>query len=192
MRILIITLSLFLTTFAKSQDVIKPLKKHLIIKTNVFSLIAHRPTLSAEKVFTPRFSTEASFVWGEFNNILLTDHYNYNGFLIRAKHHFSPIELGSASFYWAAYIGTLKRTISTHGQTDRSGWFGYPDRYFTANSIRGGGTLGITQFKQNKWVIDFQTSLGYGRYINIDRQNPNTYANGYLDAQLWFSIGYCF
>jgi hypothetical protein len=41
-------------------------------------------------------------------------------------------------------------------------------------------------------VIDFQTSMGYGRYLNIDKQDPNTYANGYLDMQLWFSIGYCF
>jgi hypothetical protein len=192
MRILIIALSLFITTSARSQEVIKPLKKYFIVKTNVFSLLACRPTITVEKVFTSRFSTEASFVWGEFNNVLLTDHYNYNGFLLRAKHHFSPIELGRASFYGAAYIGTLKRTIFTHGQSDRSGWIGYTDRYFSAQSIRGGGTLGITQFKQNKWVIDFQTSMGYGRYLNIDKQDPNTYANGYLDMQLWFSIGYCF
>ena len=73
------------TEFIYTQSALKPLAKRVIVKSNVLSLIAKRPTLSIEKVFSNTFSTELSFVQGQFNNILFTDHYDYNGFLMRAK-----------------------------------------------------------------------------------------------------------
>lgn len=187
----IITLT-FVTTSAFSQETSRPLTKRIIVKTNVLSLLAQRPTISMEKAFNKTFSAEISFVQGQFNNFLFTDHYSYNGFLVRAKKHFRNLDLGAISPYAGVYVGNLIRNIQTSGHTDNSGFFSYPSRNFSANSIRGGGSLGLSYFTKRKFVFDGQTSLGYGRYFKPYLPDPNTNSIGYLDAQVWLSIGYCF
>ena len=180
--------TLLLSLSAISQETTRPLTKRIIVKTNVLSLIAQRPTVTIEKVFTKTFSTEISFVQGEFNNFLFTDHYEYQGFLLRAKKYIINVDFGKISPYGAFYIGNLMRTILTTGQVDNSGYWGYPSRNFYANSIRGGFSLGIAYFSKRKINIDGLMSLGYGMYRKADREN----FNGYLDLQVWLSVGYCF
>jgi hypothetical protein len=180
------------TASAFSQKTSKPLTKRVIVKTNLLSIITHRPTITIEKIFTKTFGIEASFVQGEFNNFLLTDHYDYNGFLVRAKKYVNNIGYGKLSPYVAAYVGNLKRNIQTQGQTDNTGFFSYPSRDFMSNSIRFGGSFGLLYVTKGRIIIDQQTSLGYGRYLNLDKSNPSTYSNGYLDVQMWLSVGYCF
>lgn len=182
---------IFLLPYSYSQET-KPLEKRIVVKTNILNLIAGVPTFSLEKFLTKRTSIEASFVKGQFNNFLFTDHYDYTGFLIRTKIFVGEVTFGSLHPYGALYIGNLKRNIKTQGQSNNNGWFGYPSRDFSANSIRGGGTLGLAFFSKNKFTIDGQGSLGYGRYIHIYTSDPNVYRTGYLDLQLWLSFGYCF
>ena len=192
MKHLLAILTLALTLPAFSQEGRRPLSKRVIVKTNLLSLVARRPTVSIEKVFSSGFSAEASYVQGEFNNFLLTDHYDYNGFLLRGKKHVDDLDFGSLSPYLGVYLGNLKRNIETKGDADNTGWIGYPSRSFSANSIRGGGSIGIAYFAKTRFVVEIMGSLGYGRYINIDKSNPDVYTRGYLDMQVWLSIGYCF
>ena len=192
MKPFILALIVFITTSASAQELSRPLTKRVMVKTNVLSLLAKRPTISIEKAFSQTFSTEVSFVQGQFNHILFTDHYDYHGFLIRAKKHLIDLDYGIISPYVALYAGNLKRHIQTTGQVDNTGFWGYPDRDFSANSIRGGGSLGFAYVAKSKFVLDGQGSLGYGRYLSIDKSDPDTYFSGYLDVQLWLSIGYCF
>lgn len=188
----ITTFLALITVPAKAQETPRPLGKRVIVKSNILNLLAHRPAVSIEKYFNKSFSTEVSFVQGEFNNFLLTDHYDYKGFLLRAKKHFVNIELSHVSPYAGMYAGNLKRNIQTEGYVDNTGLVSYPDRDFSANSIRGGGSFGLSYFTRNYFVFDTQSSFGYGRYINIDKNDPDTYSMGYLDIQLWLSVGYCF
>jgi len=194
MRPFIIALTFLVTASVNSQEITKPLTKRVIVKTNVLSLIAQRPTVSIEKAFGRTFSFEVSFVKGQFNNFFFTDHYDYNGFLLRAKKHFLLIDYGKVSPYGAAYIGNLKRAIQTQGQALGSGgYIGYPSRNFTGYSVRAGGSLCISYFSKNKILIEGQVSLGYGFYYKqLDKADPSNYSSGYLDTQLWLSIGYCF
>jgi hypothetical protein len=192
MRFLVLLLFLFTAVAAFAQQAARPLTKPLMVKTNILSLIAQRPTLSVEKFFTGTFSAEASFVQGRFNNLFFTDHYNYSGFLLRAKKHLDAVDFATVNPYVGIYLGNLKRNIQTEGRSDRTGWFGYPSRDFSANSLRTGGSLGFSYITKRRFVMDMQGSLGYGRYLNLDKSNPNTYANGFLDMQIWFSLGYCF
>ncbi len=190
MRHLLLTLTFFLTLSAFSQDRKRPLTKRVIVKTNLMNLLAQRPTLTIEKPFSKKFSAEISFVQGEVNDFLFTDHYDYNGFLLRAKKHFIDLDYGKISPYAALYIGNLKRNMQTTGQVDNTGFFGYPSRDFSANSIRTGGSLGLTFIGKKKFVVDGLMSLGYGRYTKY--YMPDTNSRGYLDCQIWLSIGYCF
>lgn len=166
--------------------------KRIVVKTNLLSLVAQRPTVTIEKFFSNSFSTEVAFVQGQFNNFLFTDHYGYNGFLVRAKKYFTELEFGSLSPYAALYVGNLKRNIQTTGQVDNTGFWGYPSRDFSANSIRGGGSLGLSYLGKSKIIVDGLASLGYGRYMKVDKPDVNQNTTGYLDAQVWLSIGYCF
>jgi hypothetical protein len=189
-----LTAFLFLTTLAASaQEGTRPLAKGLLVKTNVLSLLAQRPTFSFEKPLSETITAEASFVQGRFNNLLFTENYHYNGFLLRVKKYRYPLAAGAANPYAALYLGNLKRTIQTEGQSlSPNGYIGYPSRDFTSNSIRGGGSLGLCYFTKTRFFVDGQASLGYGRYLNLDKTDTDTRARGYVDAQLWLSIGYCF
>jgi hypothetical protein len=190
LKYLLTTYFILLTLPGFSQETERPFTKRVILKTNVLSLIAQRPTVTVEKAFSKRFSAEVSFVQGKFNNFLSTDHYNYSGFLVRAKKHFGEFDLGQISPYAALYMGDLKRQIQTIGRVDNTSWIGYPSRDFSANSIRGGGSIGLCFVAKNKIIVDGLASLGYGKYTRIYK--PGTNSKGYLDAQVWLSIGYCF
>jgi hypothetical protein len=192
MRLAITLIALTFTICACAQETSRPLVKRVIIKTNLLSFLAQRPTVTIEKVFSNRFSAEVSLVQGQFNNLLFTDHYDYNGVLITAKKYFKDLEFGSLSPYAAVYIGNLKRNIHTEGHVDNTGYWGYPSRNFSANSIRSGGSLGLSYVSKSKMIVDGHASLGYGRYRKIYKPDVNRNSTGYLDVQVWLSVGYCF
>jgi len=193
MRHFLTLIALAVMTSAFSQKTSRPLTKRVIVKANVLSLVAQRPTLTVEKVFSGSFSAEVSFVQGQFNNLPFTDHYDYNGFLVRAKKYFTHLDFGSVSPYAAVYIGNLKRNIqTTGGQIGTGGWIGYPSHNFSANSLRGGGSLGLSYISKSKIIVDGLMSLGYGTYTKVYKPAVNRNSSGYLDAQVWLSVGYCF
>src|ERR1700730_9841430 len=103
--------ALIITSFAYSQA--KHLKHETIIKTNILSLFAARPSVSFEKLFREKLSLEVSFVQGEFYNLLYTDHYGYDGILIRLKKYFSEVSPGCPLPYEALYLGNLNRKTQT-------------------------------------------------------------------------------
>ncbi|HUQ67152.1 MAG TPA: hypothetical protein VM101_13405 [Flavitalea sp.] len=155
------------------------------------NFVALKPSISIEKPLRDDFSLEGSFVQGQFNNFFFTDHYDYRGVLMRAKKYFSPVESGAINLYGAIYAGALRRNIQTQGHVDNTGWFSFSSRSFKSQSIRSGGSLGLLYYSKGNILIDGQTSLGYGRYINLDSNDPNTRWKGYLDVQVWLSVGYC-
>jgi hypothetical protein len=187
-KILFISFIVFiLPIFSKGQSTEKP--GTLILKTNLLNLVAKGPSVSFEHFVNQSYSLEFTYMKGEFNDVLFTDHYDYEGFLLRGKKFFNGMEKGQLSHYLGAYTGILNRNIHTVGH---EGLFGYPDRDFSAQSIRGGLSIGAEWLSKNNFVADIQTSLGYGKYINLDKSDPDTYSNGYLDTQIWISIGYNF
>ncbi len=190
MRHLLLIITLFITLPALSQKLERPWAKRVIVKTNLMNLLAQSPTLTIEKPFSKKFSAEVSFVQGKVNDIFFYDHYNYNGFLVRAKQYFENLDYAKLCPYMALYIGNLKRNIQSAGDMGIFGLFGYPSRDFSANSIRTGASAGLTFVGKRKFVIDGLISLGYGRYTKYYK--PENATKGYLDGQFWLSVGYCF
>ena len=185
--------STFSQTHAEKEQSIKNLDNAFAVKSNLLSLIAARPTVSVEKFFPNRISAELCFVQGQFNNIVYTDHYNYSGWLVRIKKYAYDHSTARLNPLLGAYAGNLKRNIVTEeASIGGSSWLSYPSRNFSANSIRAGGTAGISFITKKGVVVEGLSSLGYGCYVNLDHADPNTYMNGYLDMQIWLSVGYCF
>lgn len=184
-----LTLSFLLfASFAHAQPT--QLSKNVFVKTNLLNLIAKSPAITVEKLFTKTFSAELSFVQGRFDHFLFTDHYRYNGFLLRAKKYLSVPEYNQATPFAGIYIGNLKRDIQTPSFVDNTGWISYPSRDFSAHSIRGGATAGLTFVSRKRIVVESLVSLGLGRYVAYYKADKNS--KGYLDTQLWLSVGYCF
>lgn len=183
---LTLTFVFLISGFSQNKDFEKP--QTLLIKTNLLNLLAKGPSLSIEKFLNQTYSLEFTYMKGEFNNLLLTDHYDYSGFLIRGKRYFDVLKKGDFSSYAAVYTGLLRRNLYTVGRNDNTGFLSYPGRDFSANSIRTGASLGESWLLKNNVVIDVQCSLGYGRYLNTDPSE----GTWYLDTQIWFSVGYCF
>lgn len=193
MKTLVIPFFFLMPFLLYGQETLKPLGNRWIVKTNVLSLIAKRPTISVERTFGNSFSVEGSFVQGKLNYILFTDHYEYQGFLLRAKKYFIDLDYQVIIPYGGIYAGNLHRSIRTTGQSlDDIGFFGYSSRKFSGHSIRGGGSFGLSYFTKSRINFDGQISLGYGRYLNLNWSDPNTYSKGHPDAQVWASMGYCF
>lgn len=190
MRYILLLLLFFSVTYGFAQKREIPLAKRVIVKTNLLNLMMKRPALTIEKPFSETFSVEFSFVQGEVDDFLLTDHYDYNGFLVRAKKYFSKLDYGRISSYAALYVGNLRRNIHTIGRTDNTGFFSYPSRDISANSIRSGLSIGSMYIGRKGLVIDSQLSLGYGSYIYPYKADNES--KGYLDCQVWLSVGYCF
>ena len=180
------TLTLFVNTAALCQQTARPLTKRIMVKTNLLNLLAQKPTVSVEKVLGKNISAEVSYVQGAINNTLYTDHYDYKGWMLKVKKYLTDLRPGIGIPSVSAYTGNLDRTIQ------RKRWFGYPYRNFSSNSIRGGLSAGIIYFTRSRFVFEEQNGLGYGRYLNLDRPNANTYHTGYLDVHVWLSVGYCF
>jgi hypothetical protein len=110
--------------------------------------------------------------------------------LLRTKKYLGNVEYNRLNGYAGLYLGNLKRTIQSSGYVNNTGWFGYPGRDFAANSVRGGGSLGIIFIAKNKIIIDMMGSMGYGKYTQYYK--PDKSSKAYFDAQVWFSVGYCF
>lgn len=181
-------LCLFLSLQASAQYV----SDALIVKANAFSLLTRRPNVSIEKFVSPKVSLELSLVGGRFRNIGFTDYYGYSGLLLRAKSHFNvsetkKMEFGGAYPYWGGYVGALSRRI----ETEPIPRF-FSGRYFYGQSVRAGLSAGIACYTQSRIIVDVMAGLGHGRYIGVDRNDPNFHSGGYLDAQFWLSVGYCF
>ncbi|WP_170234230.1 DUF3575 domain-containing protein [Segetibacter aerophilus] len=187
--LLILGLIVLLSSQAQST---RPLTKRVMVKTNLLNAFFKRPTLSIEKALTSTVTLEGSFVQGTFENFILADHYDFNGFLLRTKKYFTELQYREVNRYAGVYLGTLKRNIVNQGTVNNTGFFGISSRDFHANSIRGGGSVGFAYFTKSNIVIDVQGSLGYGRYIHPKRLNPYDDAKGYIDVQVWLSVGYCF
>lgn len=190
MSLLVVLIILLISSFtpAIGQKKMRHIEKSVIVKTNLLSLFAQKPTISVEKSLNRRISGEFSFVQGTFKNVLFTDHYDYKGFLLRIKRYFVNIESGTLCPYSAVYTGTLARHIQSAGYTDNTGWFSWPSRDFKANSIRMGGSFGVSYMSKRNIFFDAQTSLGYGRYLH----RTDATSKGYPDVQLWLCIGYGF
>lgn len=192
---LTLTFTVFYSCFsynAISQETIRPLNQTVVLKTNVLNLIARGPSVSIEKFFPDRFSAELSFVSGRFDNILVADYYDYNGFLLRGKKYFTDVDFGKISPFGGIYAGNLKRNIQRDQYVNSSGYFGWPGRDFSANSIRAGASFGLTYITKSRVLIEGLGSLGYGVYTTVYKQDIERRPTRYLDTQTWLSLGYCF
>lgn len=164
----------------------------IVVKTNLLNAVMKKPTVSIEKLFSNGVSAEFSFVQGKFDNFLFTDHYRYNGFLIRGKKHISPLVLGKPNLFSGVYAGTLRRFIQSEGHITTTGFFSRPSVDFAANSIRMGVSLGATYISKNKLYMDLQGSVGGGFYTRTYWSNREHRSNAYFDTQIWLNVGYCF
>lgn len=165
-------------------------KGYFIVRSNVLSLAVRRPTLSLEKVFPDKVGVEVSMVQGEIRNFLLTDFYQYRGVLFRIKKYTDDFGVGELSPFWAGYFGTLWRDIHTE---PRDGWLGASvGRDFTSHSVRAGGNLGISYTTKSGISFESLAGLGYGRYLNLGKNNTDVQWKSYLDVQVWLSVGYRF
>jgi len=189
--ILFITLLLLCTNIVFAQQA-STNHDRLIVKSNLLNLLAKRPAISIEKAFNKTSSAEISFVWGQFDRVLLADRYEYSGALLRVKKHFNEIKTSRLNPYIGIYAGSLYRDIKRDSYVDNTGFFGYRGKDFAANSIRTGFSGGLSYITSNHFIIEAQNSYGYGRYFNIKRSDNDANAKGYLDVQVWFSVGYCF
>ncbi|WP_412468602.1 hypothetical protein [Pedobacter sp. KLB.chiD] len=164
-----------------------------IVKTNVLNLVAKRPTLSLEKTFADLYGLEAAYTSGELTNFGYRDYYHYDGFLLRAKKYIRPVKNKEANAFYGAYFGNLNQTVVSHGKVDNTGFFSWGhDRDFKANSLRYGGTFGVSFIPGKHFLLEGITGLGYGDYYHVQNNLQNKLPGGYFDFQLWLSIGYSF
>jgi hypothetical protein len=165
----------------------------LIVKTNLLNLVAKRPTLSVEKTFSDLYGLELAYTFGEIKNLGYRDYYRYDGFLLRAKKYIRPIKNREANAFYGAYFGNLNKTVISHSSVDNTGFFSWGhDRDFKANSLRYGGTFGVSFIPKKHFLLEGLTGLGYGDYYNVQNNSRNKLPGGYFDFQLWLSIGYSF
>lgn len=162
----------------------------ILVKTNVLNALAKRPAISVEKTFKDKYGLELSYTNGELN---LGRDYKFNGFLLRAKIYTTPIKTNTLIPFYGLYIGNLNKQIVSKGFVDATGFFSYGStKNFEANSIRTGANAGFLFIPKKHFILEGTTALGYGKYFNAKNYISNPVPKGYLDFQLWLSVGYYF
>ncbi len=165
----------------------------LLIKTNVLNLVAKRPTIAVEKIFSNLYGLELAYSSGQIKNFVNLDDYQYEGFLLRAKKYIHPVKKREANAFYGAYFGSMNKRVVSHGTVDHTGFFSWGrDRDFKANSLRYGGTFGVSFIPGKHFLLEGLTGLGYGDYDHVQNNLQNKLPGGYFDFQLWLSIGYSF
>lgn len=173
------------TLVAKSQDRIG-----LLVKTNVLNALAKRPALSVEKTFADKYGLELSYTTGELN---WGRDYKFNGFLLRAKIYSDQIETNALIPFYGLYVGNLNKQIISNATVDNTGFFSIGrNRNFEANSFRSGINIGFLFIPKKRFILEGTTALGYGKYFNVKNYISDPMPKGYLDFQLWLSVGYYF
>lgn len=179
--------------YAQEENLVP--RRSIMIKTNLLNLLALRPTLTIEKPLSSHWSVGLSYVNGQFNRVLLTDHYQYDGFTIDTRYYFNELKYDSFSPYISMYVGNLNRRLRSDAKTlnEPVGLFGVGARDFYGQSVRTGVNIGGQYLFTNRISLDGHVGLGYGKYYKqFDRADPTARSDGYIDANLWLSIGYCF
>lgn len=176
------------------QEQVSSLRKSVLIKTNLLNLLAHRPTITIEKPLSSHWSLGLSYVTGEFNYVLFTDHYRYDGFILDTRYYIIPLQIRAFSPYVSTYVGNLNRVIRTESRSgDLLERLLVNRRDFYGKSVRFGASIGGQYLFTNRIAIDGHIGLGYGKYYQqFDKTDPSTMSDGYIDGNIWLSIGYCF
>lgn len=82
MKYFILIVSFLLPALAFSQNASSSLTDRIIVKTNVLNVLANRPSITVEKIFSDYFSAEISYVNGQVRDVIYLDKYGYSGFLL--------------------------------------------------------------------------------------------------------------
>jgi len=182
----IIFISFLIFQTASSQEPIG-----ISVKSNLLNLLAKQPSFSIEKTFRQRYGLELSYSSGELN---WGRDYKFSGFLLRGKMYAYDIEAKEITPFWGLYVGNLNKTIvSNNAYVHPTGFLSFGNnRNFKANSIRSGMNLGFLYLPTKRFLIETTTGLGYGKYFNLETFQDRAAPKGYLDFQLWLSVGYTF
>lgn len=184
-KVILIMLLSIISFRIHSQD-----RPGLLVKTNVLNALAKRPAISVEKTFSDKYGLELSYTTGELN---WGRDYKFNGFLLRAKIYADDIETQSLIPFYGLYVGNLNKQIVSTGSVDNTGFFSIGRTLnFHANSFRTGANIGFLLIPKEHFFLEGTTALGYGKYFNVKNYISNPAPKGYLDFQLWFSLGYYF
>ncbi|WP_231424310.1 MULTISPECIES: DUF3575 domain-containing protein [Pedobacter] len=161
------------------------------VKTNLLNLVAKRPSFSIEKTFAQKYGLEVSYSSGELN---WGREYKYDGFLLRGKMYANKIESKEVTPFFGIYAGNLNKTIiSNNAYVHPTGFLSFGNnRNFKANSIRSGINLGFLYLPSKRFLLETTTGIGYGKYFNMKTFEGRDAPKGYLDFQLWLSVGYRF
>ena len=184
-KIVIIFISFLIIQTASSQEL------GISVKSNLLNLLAKQPSFSIEKTFRQRYGLELSYSSGELS---WGRDYKFSGFLLRGKVYAYDIEAKEITPFWGLYAGNLNKTIvSNNAYVHPTGFLSFGNnRNFKANSIRSGMNLGFLYLPTKRFLIETTTGLGYGKYFNLETFQDTAAPKGYLDFQLWLSVGYTF
>jgi len=181
----IIFISFILVQPASAQEPIG-----IILKTNLLNLVAKGPSFSIEKTFVQKYGLEFSYSAGELN---WGRDYNYKGYLLRGKMYAYKIKSREVTPFFGVYVGTLNKTIISNAEVHPTGFFSIGrNRNFETNSLRSGLNLGLSYQPFKRLVLEATTGIGYGKYFNMKNYLSQPPPKGYLDFQLWLSVGYNF
>jgi len=184
--ILTLILILSVATLVRSQEYLG-----IAVKTNLLNLVAQRPSFSIEKTFKQRYGLEFSYSTGELN---IGREYEYSGFLLRGKKYVYEIKQREITPFFGVYAGNLNKAIvSNNAYVHPTGFLSFGNnRNFKANSFRSGVNLGFVYIPAKRFLLETTTGLGYGKYFNVETFQATNAPKGYLDFQLWLSVGYRF
>lgn len=163
--------------------------KGTFIKTNLLNLSLNRPSIQIEQQVNANQSFQIHFATGKANWLPFTDYYSFK--TIDAEYRFYTLNQRLNGFFIAPYAKWIERNIYRE-KTEAGPYniFGNDERNFTGAAIAAGARTGFQYLIKNKWSLELETGLGYGKYYKqSDVSNPSKKSGGFLDFTFQFSVG---
>ena len=182
---LLITLILF-TAFTS-----KALCQNYSIRTNLFNLVAKGPSVTFGKKIKENSEILVTTSFGRFAPFFTVDSYKYA--TVHAEYRLKDHNYSDFKFYCGGYLRFIHKRILAEGfQSGPYGIFSRESRNFIGNGLSIGLTSGCEWSINHRWLLDFNTLFGAGKYLSQIDYAAHDKISVFFDTRISLQLGFRF
>lgn len=161
------------------------------IRTNLLNLVAKGPSLTFGKSIKKHSEILLTYSLGSFSPFFTEDFYKYS--TVHAEYRRKEISYSKLQFYYGYYLRYIHKRILSAGYTAGPyGIFSKEPRNFIGDGMSTGLTSGVEWSINKRWLIDFNTLFGGGKYLSQIDYASHDKISFFLDTRIALQLGFRF
>lgn len=168
------------------------LSQNYSIRANLLNLVAKGPSVTLAKDLKEHSEILLTYSSGRFIPFYTEDYYKYSTIYAEYRRK-DCIVFKDLRFYYGPYLRYIKKRIITQEYEIISfGLLSKESRNFIGNGLSTGLSNGLELSIGSRWLIDFNTLLGAGKYISQVDYAGHDAISVFFDTRLALQVGFRF